>query len=119
MKEEIEVRHPVFDLVPVSVSRIVSPEDEKNLFKMGEVGGLSLIKGGPEPELGKQFIDWCFTKKAQELFQQYNRLPVNPEAEVAEGSVTLDQVKLIDYDHVWAGQNKDDMIKAWRDRIGK
>jgi iron(III) transport system substrate-binding protein len=84
-----------------------------------EVGGLSLIKGGPEPELGKQFIDWCFTKKAQDLFQQYSRLPVNPKAEVSEGAVTLDQVKLIDYDHIWAGENKDDMIKAWRDRIGK
>ncbi len=84
-----------------------------------EIGGLSLIKGGPEPELGKKFIDWNFTKKAQDLFQKYNRLPVNPEATVAEGSVTLDQVNLIEYDHLWAGQNKDEMIKAWRDRIGK
>ncbi|MGD8520623.1 MAG: ABC transporter substrate-binding protein [Desulfobacterales bacterium] len=84
-----------------------------------EIGGLSLIKGGPEPELGKQFIDWCFTKKAQNLFQKYNRLPVNPKATVGKGSVTLDQVKLIDYNHIWAGQNKGKMIKAWRDRIGK
>jgi iron(III) transport system substrate-binding protein len=84
-----------------------------------EIGGLSLIKGGPEPELGKKFIDWCFTKKAQNLFQEYNRLPVNPKATVGKGSVTLDQVKLIDYDHIWAGQNKGKMIKAWRDRIGK
>ncbi|RKX76759.1 MAG: ABC transporter substrate-binding protein [Spirochaetes bacterium] len=84
-----------------------------------EVGGLSLIKGGPEPELGKQFIDWCYTVKAQNLFQEYNRLPVNPKAEVAPGSVTLDQVKLIDYNHIWAGENKDRLIEAWRDRIGK
>ncbi len=84
-----------------------------------EIGGLSLIKGGPEPELGKQFIDWCFTERAQNLFQKYNRLPVNPKAKVAEGSVTLDQVKLIKYDHIWAGQNKGKMITAWRDRIGK
>jgi iron(III) transport system substrate-binding protein len=84
-----------------------------------EVGGLSLIKGGPEPELAKQFIDWCFTVKAQNLFQQYSRLPVNPKATVAPGAVTLDQVKLIDYDAIWAGQNKDRLIAAWRDRIGK
>jgi iron(III) transport system substrate-binding protein len=84
-----------------------------------EVGGLSLIKGGPELDLGKKFIDWCFTVGAQNLFQQYNRLPVNPKATVGEGSVTLDQVKLIDYDHIWAGENKDQMITAWRDRIGK
>ena len=84
-----------------------------------EVGGLSLIKGGPEPELAKQFIDWCYTKEAQDLFQKYNRLPVNPKATVKEGSVTLDQVKLIDYDHILAGESKDEWIAAWRDRIGK
>lgn len=84
-----------------------------------EVGGLSLIKGGPEPELGKQFIDWCYTVEAQNLFQSYNRLPVNPKATVAEGSVTLDQVKLIDYDHILAGESKDEWVEAWRDRIGK
>ena len=84
-----------------------------------EVGGLSLIKGGPELEVGKLFIDWCYTVEAQNLFQSYNRLPVNPKAKVAEGSVTLDQVKLIDYDAIWAGENKDALIKAWRDRIGK
>ena len=84
-----------------------------------EVGGLSLIKSGPEPELGKQFIDWCFSKKAQDLFQEWNRLPVNPKAKVAEGSVTLDDIKLIEYDHIWAGENKDEMVTAWRDRIGK
>jgi iron(III) transport system substrate-binding protein len=84
-----------------------------------EVGGLSLIKGGPELELGKKFIDWCYSVEAQNLFQSYNRLPVNPKATVGEGSVTLDQVKLIDYDHIWAGENKDRLIQAWRDRIGK
>jgi hypothetical protein len=26
---------------------------------------------------------------------------------------------LIDYNHIWAGQNKGEMVKAWRDRIGK
>jgi iron(III) transport system substrate-binding protein len=84
-----------------------------------EVGGLSLIKGGPEPELGKQFIDWCYTVEAQNLFQQYSRLPVNPKATVAEGSVTLDDVNLIEYDHILAGESKDEWVGAWRDRIGK
>ena len=84
-----------------------------------EVGGLSMIKGAPEPELAKEFIDWCYTVEAQNLFQDYNRLPVNPDATVGEGSVTLDEVELIDYDHIWAGENKDKMIEAWRDRIGK
>jgi len=84
-----------------------------------EVGGLSLIKGGPEPELGKQFIDWCYTKKAQDLFQEWNRLPVNPAATVVEGAITLDKIKLIDYNMILAGESKDEWVTAWRDRIGK
>ena len=84
-----------------------------------EVGGLALIKGGPEPELAKQYIDWCFSIKAQELFQAYSRVPVNPKAKVAAGAVTLDQVKLIPVDPVWAGQNTEKFVGAWRDRIGK
>lgn len=84
-----------------------------------EVGGLSLIKSGPQPELGKQFIDWCFTVGAQNLFQQYSRLPVNPKATVAEGAITMDKVKLIDFDAISAGENKDRLVAAWRDRIGK
>lgn len=84
-----------------------------------EIGGLSLIKGGPEPELGKEFIDWTFSVEAQNLFQEYFRIPVNPGATVAEGAVTLDQINLIDFDHIWAGENKDRLVEAWRDRIGK
>ena len=84
-----------------------------------EVGGLALIKGGPEPELAKQYIDWCFSIKAQELFQSYSRVPVNPKAKVAAGAVTLDQVKLIPVDQIWAGQNTEKFVTAWRDRIGK
>jgi iron(III) transport system substrate-binding protein len=46
-------------------------------------------------------------------------LPINPKATVAEGAVTLDKVKLIDYDAIWAGENKDTLVTAWRDRIGQ
>lgn len=84
-----------------------------------ELGGIALIKGGPDLEVGKEFIDWAFTKRAQDLFQAYSRVPVNPAAEVAKGAVTLDQVKLVPFDHVWAGKQKDELVKAWRDRIGQ
>lgn len=84
-----------------------------------EVGAVSLIKGGPEPELGKEFIDWVFSTNCQNLFKNKSRLPINPKAEVAKGAVTLEMVNLIDYDAIWAGQNKEKVIKAWRDKIGK
>jgi len=41
-KEEKEVEHPVISLVPVSISRILSPDEEKKIFTMREVGALML-----------------------------------------------------------------------------
>ncbi|MFA6845411.1 MAG: ABC transporter substrate-binding protein [Sphaerochaetaceae bacterium] len=84
-----------------------------------EVGGVALIKGGKQPEEAKVFMDWVFTKEAQNLFKKYSRLPVNPDAEIAEGAVKLSDIPLINYDAQRAGLNKDEWVKAWRDRIGK
>jgi hypothetical protein len=36
------MRHPVLELVPGRISRILNPKDEKKLFQMKEVAGLSL-----------------------------------------------------------------------------
>jgi len=84
-----------------------------------EVGGVSLIKGAKEMEEAKIFIDWCYSVTAQNLFKDYNRLPVNPKADVVEGAVKLGDINLVDYDAVQLGLNKNDNVKAWRDTIGK
>ncbi|MCH3917579.1 MAG: ABC transporter substrate-binding protein [Spirochaetia bacterium] len=84
-----------------------------------EVGAVSLIKGGKQSKEAKLFIDWCFSVEAQNLFQKYCRLPVNPKATVGKGAIKLTDIKLINYDAVKMGLNKDTYVKAWRDRIGK
>jgi iron(III) transport system substrate-binding protein len=84
-----------------------------------EVGGMALIKGGKEPELAKKFMDWALSVPAQNLYQKYERLPLNPNATVSSGAVPLSKIKLIDYDAQAAGMNKDKYIQAWRDAIGK
>jgi iron(III) transport system substrate-binding protein len=84
-----------------------------------EIGGLGLIKGGPEPELGKKFIDWTLSKRAQDLMQVWFRIPLNPEAEIAAGATKAADVKLINYDDEWAGNNNKRLIEKWRQMIGK
>jgi iron(III) transport system substrate-binding protein len=84
-----------------------------------EVGGMALIKGGPEPELGKQFMDWALSVPAQNLYQKYERLPLNPNATVSKGAIPLSKINLINFDAQAAGLNKDKYIQAWRDAIGK
>lgn len=61
LKDEIEARHPVLDLVPVKISRIINPEEEKNIFKMREVGGLTLH--GEEVEDFKREIETARNSK--------------------------------------------------------
>ncbi len=84
-----------------------------------EIGAMSLIKGGPEPELAKKFIDWALSVRAQNLMEQWYRIPLNPKATVAPGAVRADQVKLITFDAVKAGEEKDRLIKRWRQEIGQ
>jgi iron(III) transport system substrate-binding protein len=70
-----------------------------------EIGGMALIKHGPEQELGQEFMDWAMTEKAQELgplFTAY-QIPTNPDAKVPQKSVRLSSIATIDYDFQWSG----------------
>ncbi|MFQ5793522.1 MAG: ABC transporter substrate-binding protein [Candidatus Bipolaricaulia bacterium] len=87
-----------------------------------EIGAVSLIKGGPEPELAKVFYDWLMTAEAQSLFQRWFRVPLNPEAELAEGLVKAADVAIIAGfgDRItWYGQRKDAIIDKWREITGR
>lgn len=75
-----------------------------------EVGAMALIKGGPadQQENAKKFIDFMCSAEGQNLYAENDsfRVPTNTQATVAEGLVTLDSVAVIDYDAVWAAENK-------------
>jgi iron(III) transport system substrate-binding protein len=83
-----------------------------------EVGAVSIVKGGPNTEAAKVFIDWVLTKSAGELnVKLSNRLSVLKDVAPAPGAPTLDQVKLVPYDRTWATANKDRILKKWQAAI--
>ncbi len=83
-----------------------------------EVGAVSIVKGGPNTEAAKAFVDWVLTKEAGELnVKLSNRLSVLPDVPPAPGAPTLEQVKLVPYDRVWATTNKDRILKKWQAAI--
>ncbi len=82
-----------------------------------EIGGMALIKGGPEPELAKQFEDWMLSVKGQNLMQKWYRIPLNPKATVAKGSVKPSEVKLIKLDFLKAGNEYDRIIDKWKNEV--
>jgi iron(III) transport system substrate-binding protein len=84
-----------------------------------EIGGVSIVKGGPNTEAAKMFVDWVLTPESSALnVKLSNRLSVLPSVPPAPGAPTLNQVKLVNYDRDWAAQNKDRLIRAWQAAVG-
>jgi hypothetical protein len=40
---------------------------------------------------------------------------LNPKAEVAEGAITADNVKLIEFDSIWAATHRQRLVERWRE----
>ena len=80
-----------------------------------EIGAMALVKGGPNQIAAKRFIDWALSVRAQNLMQKWFRTPLNPNAEVAEGAVTADKVKLIQFDSIWAANHRQRLVERWRE----
>lgn len=84
-----------------------------------EIGGISIIKGGPNTPAAKAFVDWTLTKEAGELnVKLSNRLSVLKSVPPAPGAPTLESVKLVNYDRAFATDNKDRILKKWQAAIG-
>lgn len=84
-----------------------------------ELGAVGIIKGAPEPQAAKMFVDWCLSKKAQELGQKNGSFQflTNPEATPPAEALPFKDTKLINYDFVWSGDNRARLVEAWNKAI--
>ena len=80
-----------------------------------EIGAMALVKGGANQVAAKRFMDWALSVRAQNLMQKWFRTPLNPKAEVAEGAITADNVKLIQFDSIWAATHRQRLVERWRE----
>ncbi len=80
-----------------------------------EIGGMGIIKGGPEPEAARMWYDWALTAEVQGRAPEVNslQLPTNPDAPVSELSVNLDDITLVNYNFKAAGMNRTDMVERF------
>ena len=78
--------------------------------------GVSLVKGCPNEENAKLFIDFVTSKECQEeQSQNWGRRPVRNDVEVGEGMAKLSELKLVDYDFDWAANEKETIIEKFND----
>lgn len=84
-----------------------------------EVGSVSIIKGGPNTEASKAFVDWMLTKDAGALnVKLSNRVSLVPGVPPAPGAPTLDTVKMVNYDGTWASDNQKRLTQLWQTTVG-
>lgn len=87
-----------------------------------EIGSMSIIKGGPNPDNAKKWYDWALTPAAQELGAAANsfQVPSNKNAKAPKEAPDLSTIKLIDYDFAKYG-SKDErtrLLSKWDAEVG-
>ena len=87
-----------------------------------EVGSMSLIKGGPNPEAARIWYDWALSPAAQALGAQAAsyQVPSNRAAPTPPEAPRLEDVKLIDYDFATFGdaETRRRLLARWDAEIG-
>lgn len=84
-----------------------------------EIGAVAMIKGAAHPKLAKRFIDWALSAHAQDLYGAFRsfRIPLNPQTKLPKEVIPISQIKLIPYDHQWAGANRKRLMAKWKEEI--
>jgi iron(III) transport system substrate-binding protein len=87
-----------------------------------EIGSMSLIKGGRNPENARRWYDWALTPEAQNLAARAKsyQVPSHPNATVPARAPRLSEIKLIDYDFARYGQSAERkrLIERWEREVG-
>ncbi|GFN30138.1 ABC transporter substrate-binding protein [Paenibacillus xylaniclasticus] len=86
-----------------------------------EIGGVAIIKNGPNMEEAKKFVDWALTKQAQELGKQVGnyQLLTNKDAKSPKEAIALESINVIPYDINWSGSNRERLINKWLHEVYK
>jgi len=82
-----------------------------------EIGGMALIKGAKHPNAARLWFDWALTPEVQALGPKYKAYQAPTVKGVALSHPELLQVKLIDYNFQWAGDNKKAFVDKFTNEV--
>lgn len=89
---------------------IVYPEDGTSTV----ADGIAMVKGAPNPETAKIFLDWLLSKPVQEfVVKEIGRRPVRGDVE-ATGLKPIKDIKLVNYDMGKIAASRTEWIATWR-----
>ncbi len=78
---------------------------------------IALIKGAPNADNGKAFIDFILSPEAQAIVAKQGRRPVVEGVPASEALVPLSEIKDINYNFEWAAKERDRLMEAWSDMV--
>jgi iron(III) transport system substrate-binding protein len=78
-----------------------------------DLDSVAILKGCKNLEAAKKLLDWLGTKEAMELVGQTRSKVTRPGV---KGTVEMEP-KLIKYNAVWAGENKNRIMSTWKDKF--
>lgn len=85
-----------------------------------ELGGVSIINGGPNVAGARQFIDFMLGRTAQDINGKYGlRFPVRADVPSPMGMPLLSSLKFVNYDRQWAIDNQMRVRDRWQREVGK
>ncbi len=79
--------------------------------------GMALLKGAKNADGGKQFLDFMTSAKAQEVVASIGRRPVRSDVDSVPELMPLSDVPAIQYDAVWAAENRERLVGLWSDMV--
>lgn len=85
-----------------------------------EVGGAALLRGAPNPELGRKFLDFLVQPETQEMIWKKGGMPVyptHPRAAPPPEAPPLSSIKRVKIDFVKAGHRWDRRAVRWNRRF--
>jgi iron(III) transport system substrate-binding protein len=85
-----------------------------------EIGAVSIIKGAPNPEGAKAYVDFLMSRTPQVINAGYGfRYPVRADVPVPMGATPFEQLKFVKYDRQWAIDNMTRGRERWQREIGR
>ena len=84
-----------------------------------EIGAVSIIDDGPNPEAARVFVDWMLGQEANQLHTDLSmRAALRDDVALPDGAIDSSELDLVDgFDAEWAGQVRDELLDRWEDEI--
>lgn len=84
-----------------------------------EAPAISIVKGAPNLEAAQKLVDWILSLEAQNSFAKLKTyfFPVHPDAVAGEGLPPVGELPLIEYDAIWAGEKRNELVNRWVNEV--